>query len=262
MRSFGELVRLYLQSMATGELTGESPLTDLPHVGAYLSSQMGRYVRGVEHDGDAGSEVTLARFMACILGHPRTRESVAGHLTFALQNKRAGRVIEIRNSPIQRDTGEQGRTVVADFNLAAYLSVRALLKALSMRTPRQLRQAGFAERVPRRCVPPESPPVSDGGRHCLAHYRKRRECEAARRHCRWAQGTMCLPRSPRTRSVAGIGANVAGIGAAGRRRAAPKVAQGGLVDPPGSPAVSAGPARAGWRVPRRAGMPRAVAPGA
>lgn len=200
-KTSSEFAKLHIRNLKNESLRGDSGVRKIPHIGEYFESIM--HSQGIFTVSDLVGHITELK----------TAKSSYDRLTRLLQNRRSGQALSFRNSPIVSEP-ERGKTVVGDFNKYAYLSIRALMVALSgMRAP-QRRSYGFDASVPKRSVPQAYPRVSAGGKYCTSHHADEDSCRETKNHCRWVEPRgrqtpgHCVPRSSRTGSTPGVGANV------------------------------------------------------
>lgn len=239
-KTHADFVSLYKDMIRNRKLFGDSEVSALPQIGNHFTSRL--------HMIEILTVNDLVRHLTSL----RTQAGVYDKLTRILQNKRSGRAIAFRNSPILTDG--RGKTVVADFNKFAYVSMRALLHVLNEMSPQQRRLSRFVHVVHRSILPPEYPEVSASGKYCTAHHDDEDACKATRSYCKWVPSigrtdSNCVPRKNNTASTPGVGSTIAN--SRSRAGAAPKFTQTHLVSTGSNDDVPRKRRRyvANWRVP-------------
>ena len=217
-RTHADFISLYKHMLQTRKLFGDSKVGMLPQIGDYFASRLNIVTVLTVND--------LLRYLT-ILG---TRSSVYDKLTRILQNERSGQAIAFRNSPILTDG--RGKTVVADFNRYAYVSIRALMHVLCDMSASQRRLSRFTHAINIRVLPPEYPEISASGKYCTAHHDDEDACKSTGSYCKWVtpkgrNGSNCIPRRTNVLSTPGVGATISN--SRSRAAAAPKFTQTPLV---------------------------------
>lgn len=217
-RTHADFISLYKQMLRNRKLFGDSNVSTLPQIGDYFTNRMRIVAVLTVND--------LLRYLTTL----RTRSGVYDKLTRILQNERSGKDIAFRNSPILTDG--RGKTVVADFNKYAYVSIRALMHVLCDISASQRRLFRFTHAINTRILPPEYPDVSASGKYCTAHHDDEDACKSTGTYCKWVPpkgkiGSNCIPRRANVASTPGVGATIAN--SRSRAGAAPKFTQTPLV---------------------------------
>lgn len=217
-RTHADFILLYNHILRNRKLFGDSKVSTLPQIGEYFTNRM--HIVAIITVND------LLRYLTTL----NTRVGVYDKLTRILQNERSGEAIAFRNSPIITDG--RGKTVVADFNKYAYVSIRALMHVLCDMSASQRRSFRFTHTINKRVLPPEYPKVSVSGKYCTAHYDDEDACKSTGSYCKWVPpkgrtGSNCIPRSANVASTPGVGATIAN--SRSRAGAAPKLTQTPLV---------------------------------